>query len=506
MKMEEIFENFKSFVEERKNLQEQINQVERKRNELAEERNAKKAINKINNDEELCSEINCLGRQISDLGNQSQWFQNQIDKKLIEIKKQAYLEIDSLVAEEMRKIRIINEQIEENENCSDDVNTIYDGKNAIQKIQESISDFLWIKKMIKYGEIYKIIENNSEENQETNSVNENEQTTISNIQENELEEIKLETEPLKVEKFEPQIEDIIVENLDVEKFEPQFEEIEIDNLNVEEFKPQTEEVKIDNLNVEEFETPEEKIDNLNVEEFETPEESKTQRVEDGGFEGIEDEIIKALQEQLNNKEKEIITFEESNSKVEEKPTITSDVKLQNIIVKIEDKTIVYKVQYSDGTSINIYPIKEKLFSNEKESRKEFKEIIEKYVMSTYKNFYNNTIRKMDPIVCEIINQFAKRFNKNAPKMLYNYVMSFSNQNVNIEELPKIIYNLSYLNETEIDKKDIRTIQKIVKNASKNILIDTIGTITITEKIKYFARRFLNLNNIKTLSEGNKENL
>ena len=193
MKMEEIFENFKSFVEERKNLQEQINQVERKRNELAEERNAKKAINKINNDEELCSEINCLGRQISDLGNQSQWFQNQIDKKLIEIKKQAYLEIDSLVAEEMRKIRIINEQIEENENCSDDVNTIYDGKNAIQKIQESISDFLWIKKMIKYGEIYKIIENNSEENQETNSVNENEQTTISNIQENELEEIKLET-------------------------------------------------------------------------------------------------------------------------------------------------------------------------------------------------------------------------------------------------------------------------------------------------------------------------
>ena len=182
------------------------------------------------------------------------------------------------------------------------------------------------------------------------------------------------------------------------------------------------------------------------------------------------------------------------------------MKLQSINIKIEDRTIVYKVQYSDGTSINIYPIKEKLFSNEKESRKEFKEIIEKYVMSTYKNFYNNTIRKMDPIVCEIINQFAKRFNKNAPKMLYNYVMSFSNQNVNIEELPKIIYNLSYLNETEIDKKDIRTIQKIAKNASKNILIDTIGTITITEKIKYFARRFLNLNNIKTLSEGNKENL
>ena len=69
--MEEIFRNYKSFVEEKRNLKEQIDKIERKRNELAKERNSKKAANKANNDEEIWSEINCLGRQISDLGNQS---------------------------------------------------------------------------------------------------------------------------------------------------------------------------------------------------------------------------------------------------------------------------------------------------------------------------------------------------------------------------------------------------------------------------------------------------
>ena len=356
MKMEEIFENFKSFVEERKNLQEQINQIERKRIELAEERNAKKAINKINNDEELCSEINCLGRQISDLGNQSQWFQNQIDKKSIEIKKQAYLEIDSLIAEEMRKIRIINEQIEDNENCSNDLNIIYDGKNNIQKIQESISDFLWIKKMIRYGEIYQIIVEVSKENQ-TIETKEN----VSNIQENELEEIKLEVEPLTVEKFEPQIEEVKVEDLNVEKFEPQLEKVELDNLNIEKFEV-PEEPKIEDIIIEEFKDIQEDNQNnvqenvLNVQVEQNN--SRSTNIDEKEYEGIEDEIIRTLQEQLA-KEKEIITFEESNKKIEEKTKITVDVKLQNIVVKIENKTIVYKVQYSDGTEIKIYPIEEK---------------------------------------------------------------------------------------------------------------------------------------------------
>ena len=499
MKMEEIFENFKSFVEERKNLQEQINQIERKRIELAEERNAKKAINKIKNDEELYSEINCLGRQISDLGNQSQWFQNQIDKKTIEIKRQSYLEIDSLIAEEMRRIRIINEQIEDNENGSNDINIIYECKNNIQTIQESISDFIWIKKMIKYGEIYQIITEAFAENQ-TIKTKEN----VSDIQENELEDVKLEIKPLTVEQFEPKLEDINIEDINVEQFEPQLENIELDYLNIDDMEV-PEEPKIEDIIIEELDNIQENTkENISTEQEESNN-SKTANTYEKEYEGIEDEIIRTLQEQLA-KEKEIITFEESNKKSEEKTKNTVDVKLQNIIVKIENQTIVYKVQYSDGTEISIYPIEEKLYNNEKENRNKWKEIIVKYVTSTYKNFYNYTIRKMDPVVCEIINQFAKRFNKNSAKILYNYVMSFSNQNVNIEELPKIIYNLSYLNELDISKHDSRTIQKIVKNASKNSLIETIGNITFTEKMKYFVRKLLNINNVKVLTEGNKENL
>ena len=41
--MEEIFRNYKSFVEEKRNLKEQIDKIEIKRNELAKERNSKKA-------------------------------------------------------------------------------------------------------------------------------------------------------------------------------------------------------------------------------------------------------------------------------------------------------------------------------------------------------------------------------------------------------------------------------------------------------------------------------
>ena len=296
--------------------------------------------------------------------------------------------------------------------------------------------------------------------------------------------------------------------MNVEKFEPQLEKVELDNLNIEKFEV-PEEPKIEDIIIEEFKDIQEDNQNnvqenvLNVQVEQNN--SRSTNIDEKEYEGIEDEIIRTLQEQLA-KEKEIITFEESNKKIEEKTKITVDVKLQNIVVKIENKTIVYKVQYSDGTEINIYPIEEKLYDDEKESRNKWKEIIVKYVTSTYKNFYNYTIRKMDPVVCEIINQFAKRYNKNSAKILYNYVMSFSNQNVNVEELPKIIYNLSYLNELEISRNNLRTVQKIVKNASKNILIETIGTITFTEKVKYFVRKLLNINNIKLLSEGNKENL
>ena len=112
--MEELINELDIFVNEKAVLSAQIRDIESKRNELAKERNTKKAQNKINNDEEVWSEVNCLGKQISDLGNQSQWFQNQINSKLLRVREQAFIEIDNLIAESVRKSRIISEQIEEN--------------------------------------------------------------------------------------------------------------------------------------------------------------------------------------------------------------------------------------------------------------------------------------------------------------------------------------------------------------------------------------------------------
>ena len=106
--MEELINELDIFVNEKAVLSAQIRDIESKRNELAKERNTKKAQNKINNDEDVWAEVNCLGKQISDLGNQSQWFQNQINSKLLRVREQAFIEIDNLIAESVRKSRIIS--------------------------------------------------------------------------------------------------------------------------------------------------------------------------------------------------------------------------------------------------------------------------------------------------------------------------------------------------------------------------------------------------------------
>ena len=69
--MEELINELDIFVNEKAVLSAQIRDIESKRNELAKERNTKKAQSKINNDEDGWSEVNYLGKQISDLGKQS---------------------------------------------------------------------------------------------------------------------------------------------------------------------------------------------------------------------------------------------------------------------------------------------------------------------------------------------------------------------------------------------------------------------------------------------------
>ena len=154
--MEELINELDIFVNEKAVLSAQIRDIESKRNELAKERNTKKAQNKINNDEDVWAEVNCLGKQISDLGNQSQWFQNQINSKLLRVREQAFIEIDNLIAESVRKSRIISEQIEENRDNLDP-EEIYELTDNINEIGQSMARIMFAKRLIKHNQIVDVI-------------------------------------------------------------------------------------------------------------------------------------------------------------------------------------------------------------------------------------------------------------------------------------------------------------------------------------------------------------
>ena len=154
--MEELINELDIFVNEKAILSAQIKDIENKRNELAKERNTKKAQNKIKNDEEVWSEVNCLGKQISDLGNQSQWFQNQINSKLLNVREQSFVEIDNLIAESVRKSRIISEQIEENRDNLEP-EEIYELTESINEIGQEMARIMFAKRLIKHNQIIDVI-------------------------------------------------------------------------------------------------------------------------------------------------------------------------------------------------------------------------------------------------------------------------------------------------------------------------------------------------------------
>ena len=54
------------------------------------------------------------------------------------------------------------------------------------------------------------------------------------------------------------------------------------------------------------------------------------------------------------------------------------------------------------------------------------------------------------------------------------------------------------------KKEIKILQKIVKNSTQNALVDIIGNVTLSEKIKCFMKKIFNISSANILPEGNKE--
>lgn len=434
--MEELINELGIFVNEKAVLSAQIRDIENKRNELAKERNTKKAQNKIKNDEEVWSEVNCLGKQISDLGNQSQWFQNQIDSKLLNVREQSFVEIDNLIAESVRKSRIISEQIEENRDNLEP-EEVYELTESINEIGQDMARIMFAKRLIKHNQIIDVI--------------------------NLFSTTEIEEKQEQDETIEEILESQEIENIN-EK-----EQVELIN---EELKP-IEEITVDPTLTDYY-------NNIN-------------------------EITRILEKHFTTEEKEIITFEDSENPQMLEREKEEPVSIKNIIVKIEENELVYKAELSNKKTIKIYPIKEKLLEKEKFERETWKRELIEYSAKNYRNLRNIAIKKMDPIVCEILDRYAVQYDMDSQNLVYNYVMSFSSiDDYDSDILPAITYNLSYINEAKISKKEIRTLQKIVKNSTQNALVDIIGNVTLSEKIKCFMKKIFNISSANILPEGNKE--
>ncbi len=434
--MEELINELDIFVNEKAVLSAQIRDIESKRNELAKERNTKKAQNKINNDEDVWSEVNCLGKQISDLGNQSQWFQNQINSKLLRVREQAFIEIDNLIAESVRKSRIISEQIEENRDNLDP-EEIYELTDNINEIGQSMARIMFAKRLIKHNQIIDVINLFSA------------------------------TETEESQEQDEQIDEIL-ESQEIENTNEK-EQVQLIN---EELKP-IEEIAVDPTLTDYY-------NNIN-------------------------EITRILERHFA-KEQEIITFENNNEEIIENENLEEEpVSIKNIVVKIEDNELVYKAELSNKKTMKIYPVKEKLLEKEKFERETWKRELIEFSANNYRNFRNVVVKKMDPIVCEILDRFAVQYDVDSQNLVYNYVMSFSKiDEYDSDILPAITYNLSYINEAKISKKEIKTLQKIVKNSTQNALVDIIGNVTLSEKIKCFMKKIFNISSANILPEGNKE--
>lgn len=553
-RLEEIQEIIKNFIEEKQQMTGQIIQIENKRMQLANIRNSKKAqakkINAFTGDVE--AEVNVLGKEIADLGNQSQELQYKIDSKSIYVKREVNLYFDNQISESIRKIRKIEEIKREIENKVEEQKS-KSQKYEIQKneffarfgrmpelsenaqkentiIEQAINvDIEKIKELdIKIGEEQKELENISTTKRNFKNGN---YSAIVKADEVEKQKIKIEIpEEIHVEEvqeIEEQeelsenslkqivslVEDILVEqqeeNQKVEEEAtvlPFAEEIEvapieeiepIQEVSLEDFEPineiKVDEIKITDGNIEKIEEVEENVSSNEVEKIE----------ETHADIGIEELIANKLQEKEKAREEEIIVREEPV--IKNVPAFGTKIKLLSITAKIENDEVVYIGEVSNGDTIKVYPTRsntENLILKEKESKEEIKEVLINYAVSEYRMFDKKTIKRIDPIVCEVLDKFAKYYNYDAQSLIFNYAMSFSkSEEADLDLIPQIIYNFSFVDSSNLNKKEKEILLKMCKNAKKNCKIEIIGYNSGIKKIKYIFKRTFNVNDANALPEG-----
>jgi len=501
----EVQENIIKFVCEKECIQEEIVQIEKRRTELAQERNQLKKCEV----KEQCK-INELANQIANLGNQSQELQNKLDSNCCATKLQISLIIDNQVAEGIRKIRKINEELEE-------VGT------KIEKYDERIEKYQLQKEEFysRFGRMPELSENAKRENkiqEEENKINlekieelneliknaESEITVLANAKR----EIKNGNWKFILENDNDKVEEIYIEPLNIEEMEP------LEEIYIEEFQP------LEEFYVEEFKPIEEiSIEELQTEERnEIEENSSIDKIEELAKSIIEEIIASQVDKQpiienvkVNDEiEQDIIAFEE-NKEIEEKkekviiPLFGQRAKIENIIIKFEESELVYKAQMSDGEEIKIHPAKlgeESVLLRDKQNREECKEILINYAVSEYRTLDKKVINKIDPLVCELLIECAEEYSYDAQELIYNYAMSFANVGeVDLEKVPGIIYNLSYMEASRLTKKEKAIKNKICKNARKNNKVEIIESFTGFKKIKYIFKKLFTVNNVKVLPEA-----
>lgn len=502
----ELQEYVRSFLCEKQNIQKQIAEIESKRTRMALLRNE---IKKINSDMDT---VNELGMQISEMGNQSQELQNKLDFKNHALKTQINLFIDNSVAESMRKIRIINGEICELQEKNDKQKE----RNAKYQLQRQ--EFY-----VRFGRMPEL----SERAEKASKLQEKE------TEKNELEIQLLEEQIVKIQDemtvlssakrevkngnwnsiihTEDKIEEIYIEELIIEEMEP------IEEIYVQEFEP------IEELYVEEF-TP---IEEITIEEITQADEFTTENVdiiEETPLDEIEElarlivEQIAAEQTTSYNIEEEqplerakqigfiedVVEIEQECEKKEKViiPLFGQRATISNITVKFEDGNLVYKAQMTDDEEVKIYPANlgvESVLLRDKQNREECKEILINYAVKEHKVLDKNVVNKIDPLVCELLIECAERYGHDALQWVYNYAESFVDSDM--ESVPGIIYNLSYIGQSNLTRKEKAILNKICKYARKNNKIDVIEFFSGFKKVKYLLKRLFAINNVKVLPEA-----
>lgn len=475
--VEMIIEEIKKFKEQCQEQKKQISEIEIKRNQLAEQRNSAKKNAVTESD---WQNINDLGKEISNLGNQSQELQKQVDREILESKQQIISKIDNLIAEEIRKARLINEQIQELEEN--------DKNEQEKKIKYEMQKQEFYE---RFGRIPEFSEETKEELEKLSQKCEENQKEIKTLETkvNEIENKISKMANIRQDFKNGNLQNIIVkeENIATDT-ELRVEEIQI------EAEPAIEEItieeppQIDELNIED----------LYIEEFKELEESEKDPIE----EDIIKQIEMILQEQEENNQKEIITLEdEQEDKFKEvEKLINEPIRIESIIVKIEKRKLVYVAQIDNGDTISFYPDKEESFINDNKEKN--KKMLIDYAIEQYEDFDKKVLNKLDPNICGILQKFADKYNNDAIRLIYDYAVSFSHEgDVNSANIPDITYNVAEIKKAGLKGKQKKLINKICKDASKNDCITIIDKLKGISKLKYAIKKLFGINNVQLLPEG-----